>query len=46
MFFIKGFIILFMIFLFLIIIIWVYWPNNNGKIEDYAKIPFIDDRKK
>lgn len=42
----KGFIIFINVFIFFLIIIWVYNPNNKQKIEESSNIPFmIDDSK-
>jgi len=46
MFFLKGLIISINVFVFFLIIIWVYNPNNKQKIEESSKIPFIFDDSK
>ncbi|HIH2763036.1 MAG TPA: hypothetical protein ACYCDA_01765 [Candidatus Azoamicus sp.] len=39
----KGFIIFINVFIFFLIIVWVYDPNNKQKIEESSKIPFMID---
>jgi len=42
----KGFIIFINVFIFFLIIVWVYNPNNKQKIEESSKIPFMFDDSK
>lgn len=46
MFIFKGLVIFINVFIFFLVIIWIYNPDNKEKIEKSGKIPFDDDFKK